>query len=213
MNINNNDVCLLIIDMQNDFLSEDGYFAQKKNWPVSQFKDLIDRISNLKKMANQKGWKTIYTQTGYSPDGCDSYTRVHNLIPDIFMETKETGIEDKRDNHSVLIKGSWGSDIIDDLKPNKNDYVISKRRFNAFYQTDLEHMLRSWGIKTIVVTGIVTEVCVESTVREAFIRDFDVVVVEDGVSSWNQQRHDASIENMKFAFSKITNTHSLLKDE
>jgi ureidoacrylate peracid hydrolase len=210
MNIKNNETCLLIIDMQNDFLSEEGYFAQKKNWPVSQFKDLIGRIAKLKEAADQKGWRTIYTQTGYAPDGCDSYTRVHNLIPDIFMEGQTPEEEQKRDHHSVLIKGTWGADIIDELKPGEKDYVISKRRFSAFYQTDLEHMLRSWGIKNVVVTGIVTEVCVESTVREAFIRDFDVIVVEDGVSSWNKKRHDASIENMKFAYAKISDTKKMM---
>ena len=100
--------------------------------------------------------------------------------------------------------------IIPAPRPEGEDYVVHKRRFNAFYQTELEHMLRCWGIKTLIVTGVITEVCVESTVREAFIRDFDVLVDRDGVGSWDPKRHEASLVNMGFSYAKVAGQEELL---
>lgn len=202
-----NSVALIIIDMQNDFLDEKGYFAVKQNWPVSHFNEVKKNIKELKEAVVKSGCKVIYTATGYSPDGSDAYTRRHNILPSIFIEKDGK----PREDDSAVIKGTWGADIISELAPSKNDYVVHKRRFNAFYQTELEHMLRCWDIKTVIVTGVITEVCVESTVREAFIRDFDVLVASDGVGSWSRERHEASLRNIDFAYGRVFTTKQLIE--
>lgn len=198
--------CLLIIDMQNDFLSPEGYFAKNQHWPVEAFRKTSDAIVQLRQAVKEAGGRVIYTATGYSPDGSDAYTRRHTILPSIFIEPDGQ----PRCHDSAVIKGSWGAEIIPALRPQGEDYVVHKRRFNAFYQTELEHMLRCWGIKTLIVTGVITEVCVESTVREAFIRDFDVLVDRDGVGSWDRDRHEASLVNMDFSYARVAEQTELL---
>lgn len=200
-------VSLLLIDMQNEFLSEKGYFAQKQGWPVSAFRQKIDHCVMLRKAARESGCKVIYTATGYAPDGSDAYVSRHRILPTIFLEPD--GRPRKPD--AAVLKGSWGAQIIDELAPGQDEYVVHKQRFNAFYQTELELMLRCWHIDTLVVCGIITEVCVESTIREAFVRDFDVLEVSDAVGSWSQARHEASLRAVDFSYGRVTDTAAVLE--
>lgn len=199
--------CLLIIDMQNDFLSPEGYFAVNQHWPVERFRKMMEDVARLRREVKQAGGRVIYTATGYSPDGSDAYTNRHRILPSIFIEPDGR----PRQHSAAVTKGSWGAEIIPALAPEGDDYVVHKRRFNAFYQTELEHMLRCWNIKTLIVTGVITEVCVESTVREAFIRDFDVLVVREGVGSWSKERHEASLVNMDFSYARVVGGEELLE--
>lgn len=206
LNLDFSTTALLIIDMQNDFLDSEGYFGATQKWPVESFKDVTQTIVRLKKTIDRTSIKSIYTATGYSPDGSDAYTARHSLLPRMFIESDGK----PRKHGAVAIRDTWGSEIIESLKPNSSDYLVRKRRFNAFYQTELEHVLRCWNIKTLLVTGVITEVCVESTVREAFIRDFDVIIVSDGVGSWDQSRHEASLNNMSFAYSIVRKADEII---
>ena len=199
-------VCLVIIDMQHDFVDPEGYFAVNQGWPVEIFKNVTKNIGDLKEAVLGNGGKAIYTATGYSPDGSDAYTKRHRILPSIFIEPDGK----PRKHTSAVIKDTWGAQIINALSPGPDDYVVHKRRFDAFYQTELEHMLRCWDIHTLIVTGVTTEVCVETTVREAFCRDFDVLVVSDGVGTWHKEKHDASLRAMGFSFARIVTTRELL---
>lgn len=199
-------VALVIIDMQNEFLSDQGYFAVKQGWPVHTFQERIDNCVRLRKAAKESGCKVIYTATGYAPDGSDAYVARHRILPTIFLE--KDGNPRKPD--AAVIKGSWGAEIIPELAPDADDYVVHKQRFNAFYQTELELMLRCWDVKTLIVCGMITEVCVESTIREAFVRDFDVLEVSDGVGSWSQERHEASLRAVDFSYGRVVNTQDVL---
>jgi ureidoacrylate peracid hydrolase len=199
--------CLLVIDMQHDFVDPKGYFALKQGWPVGIFAEVAQNIRLLKAAVKTKGGRVIYTATGYSPDGSDAYTNRHSILPAIFIEPNGY----PRPHNSAAIKGTWGADIIDGLLPDGEDYLVHKRRFDAFYQTELEHMLRCWGVTTLIVTGVTTEVCVETTVREAFVRDFDVLVASDGVGTWHKDRHEASLRAMDFSFARVAPTEDLLK--
>ncbi len=200
-------VCLLIIDMQNEFLSPNGYFALKQGWPVESFQGCITQCQKLHRAAQESGCRVIYTATGYSPDGSDSYVACHTILPTIFIEPDGR----PRTTDAAVVKGSWGAQIIPELAPAGEDYVIHKRRFNAFYQTELEHMLRCWKVDTLLVCGMITEVCVESTIREAFVRGFDVLEVRDAVGSWNQQRHEASLQAVDFSFGRVIDTQTALE--
>lgn len=193
-NINFEETCFVIIDMQNDFLHPDGYFAVKQNWPVEQMSGIAAQIAKVKEFVRGKGGKVFYTATGYSPDGCDAYTKRHVIMPTLFIEPDGK----PRQHDAAVIKDTWGSAILDSLKPKENDVVVPKRRFNAFYNTELDMMLKCNNIKTVVFSGVITEVCVESSVREAFARDYDVIVLSDCVGSWSMERHEASLKSMAF---------------
>ena len=113
-------VCLLLIDMQNEFLSEKGYFATRQGWPVSTFQERIRNCVALRNAARESGCKVMYTATGYAPDGSDAYVARHRILPTIFLEPD--GRPRKAD--AAVLKGSWGAQIIDELTPAQDEYVV-----------------------------------------------------------------------------------------
>jgi len=97
--------------------------------------------------------------------------------------------------------GHWkdrgGAEIVDEVKPRKGDKVICKHRNSAFYRTSLERYLRRKNISTLLLTGIATHGCVESTLRDAFFRDFDVVLVDDCCADMSEEGHDSTVRNVR----------------
>lgn len=184
---------LLVIDMQNDFVSADGYHHRKGNSCepmqaiIPNIRFLLDRLP--------KEVKRIYIVTTREPDGSDYHWRLHRILPERVRRSPET----PGDYRSVL-RGTWGAEIVDLLKPKSEDPIFHKRRYSAFYQTDLEMCLRCWGIDTLIFTGVAAEICVETTLRDAFIRDFDVVVVSDAIASWDNEAYQAMLHVVTQSF-------------
>jgi nicotinamidase-related amidase len=102
------------------------------------------------------------------------------------------------------VLGTAGHEFVDELRPRAGEFVVPKWRSSAFWGTNLDLLLRSNGIKTLVVTGCTTEGCVESTARDAMFNDYHVVVVEDCVASDDRAQHDASLFLMKHRFDLTT---------
>ncbi len=173
---------LVIIDMQNDFVSADGHGDRHgKDYQIAQ--PGIDAIQLLYRDLPED-LRRIFIQTIREPDGSDYHWRFHKIMPERIRNNYHKDPGDLN-----CLRGTWGAEIIDPLKPGPNDHIFFKRRYSAFYQSDLEMCLRSWGIDTLIFTGVVAEICVETTVRSAFTRDFDIIVVEDGVVSWNESAY------------------------
>jgi ureidoacrylate peracid hydrolase len=184
---------LIIIDMQNDFISEKGYFHSIGR-SVEPLRKIIPNIRKLVGFAREMGIRRVWTATNYMADGSDDMKKIHKILGATFV-SPNTG---KPREITPLEKGSWGAEIIDELKPPQNEKIIFKRRPNAFFQTDLELTLRSWAIQTLIITGITTEVCVESTARSAFMRDFDIIVVSDATATWDDRLYQGSLNNVRF---------------
>ena len=165
---------LLIIDMQNDFVSPGGYH-HRQGRACEPMQAIIPPIQQLFRELPREV-KIIHVVTNREPDGSDDHWRIHKLLPERIRVSGET----LRAEHNV-VRGTWGAEIVEGLKPRPGDHLIVKRRFSAFYQTDLEMLLRCWGINTLIFTGVLAEICVESTARDAFVRDFDIVIASDGV--------------------------------
>ena len=164
----------VLIDMQNDFLDTGGYFAQR-GLDVSVLARAVAPAAALR-AALPSEVRTVYTVQVYEPDGSDDLQRVHRLKPARLARSPGDG---------PAKRGSWGAEIAPALAPRPQDLVLAKRRFDAFYQTDLELLLRCWGIKTLIFGGVVADVCVETTLRSAYVRDFDVVLASECVAAWN----------------------------
>jgi len=111
----------------------------------------------------------------------------------------------------MCIEGSAESKIHSDLAPLPNEKVIFKHRYSAFYNTDLEIVLRSLKIEDIVVSGIMTNLCCESTARDAYYRDYRVFFLADGTGSINEEMHLASLLNLAFGFAFVTTTNEILQ--
>ena len=181
---------LLVIDMQKDFL-EPGGFGEMLGNDVSLLRRTIEPCQSVLKAARATGLRVIHTREGHRADLTDappSKLQRGNL---------ETGIGDDGPMGRILIRGERGHDIIPELAPNQNEPVIDKPGKGAFYETDLDLILKNGLIRTLIVCGVTTEVCVHTTVREANDRGYECVVLEDCVGSYFPEFQRIGIEMIK----------------
>jgi nicotinamidase-related amidase len=168
---------LLIIDMQRDFL-EPGGFGEMLGNDVSQLRRTIEPNRQLLAAWRAAGLTVMHTREGHRPDLTD-------LPPAKRVRGRSaTCIGDPGPMGRILVRGEAGHDIIPELYPASGEPVIDKPGKGAFYATDLEAMLQHRGVKQLVVTGVTTEVCVNTTVREANDRGYDCLVLDDCVGSY-----------------------------
>jgi nicotinamidase-related amidase len=184
------DAVLLVIDMQRDFLEPGGFGAALGN-DVSLLRRAIEPIQNLVKAWRAAGLAVIHTREGHRPD-----------LSDLPRSKKRRGhhpitIGDAGPMGRLLVRGQPGHEIIPELGPLDNEPVIDKPGKGAFWATDLHAVLQNRGAKQLVVTGVTTEVCVHTTVREANDRGFDCLVPADGVASYFPDFHIAALAMIK----------------
>ncbi len=168
---------LLIIDMQRDFL-EPGGFGEMLGNDVSQLRQAIEPNQKLLAAWRAAGLQVLHTREGHRPDLADlppaKKVRGHGA----------TTIGDTGPMGRILIRGEAGHDIIPELYPLPGEPVIDKPGKGAFFATDLHAILQNLGITQLIVTGVTTEVCVNTTVREANDRGYECLVPEDCVASY-----------------------------
>ena len=181
---------LVIIDMQRDFLEPGGFGAMLGN-DVSLLRGAIAPCKALLETARAKGLLVIHTREGHNPDmtDCPPTKRARGRL--------ETGIGDMGPMGRILVRGQAGHDIIPELQPIPGEPVIDKPGKGAFHATDLEARLRNCGIQTLIVCGVTTEVCVNTTVREANDRGFECVVVADATGSYFPEFQRIGLEMIK----------------
>jgi nicotinamidase-related amidase len=177
---------LVIIDMQRDFL-EPGGFGELLGNDVSLLQPVVAPIQALLARARAAGMLVIHTREGHRPDlsDCPPSKRRRGLLA--------TGIGDPGPNGRILVRGEAGHGIVDALAPAPGEVVLDKPGKGAFHATDLELLLRNAGVTSLLVTGVTTEVCVHTTVREANDRGFECLVVEDGVGSYFPDFHATAL--------------------
>lgn len=181
--------CSLVVDMQKDFCYPTGYLS-KKGADVSMIQSMVPRLKSFIETARNLGILIIFIKN----------TTLKNYLSDspaflLFRTRKGKG--EKPEYPMIVLEGTEGHDVIDELKICKNDVVIQKNRASAFVNTNLDLVLRSNSIKTVIVTGVATEGCVETTLRHASCLDYYVVLVDDCVASPQKEFHFASIKNMR----------------
>jgi nicotinamidase-related amidase len=181
---------LLIIDMQRDFL-EPGGFGESLGNDVSLLKAAVPPLKRVLEAARDAGILVIHTREGHRPDLTDAPpAKVERGSP-----SKRIG--DPGPMGRILIHGEPGHDIIAELYPIDGEPVIDKPGKGAFYQTDLELMLRNCGIENLIVCGVTTEVCVNTTVREANDRGYRCIVLGDCCASYFPEFHEMGLKMIK----------------
>jgi nicotinamidase-related amidase len=181
---------LLIIDMQRDFLEPGGFGAMLGN-DVAQLRRTIEPNRQLLAAWRNAGGLVIHTREGHRPDLAD-------LPPAKKIRGRGTTcIGDPGPMGRILVRGEAGHDIIPELYPAAGEPVIDKPGKGAFFATDLHAILQNRGISQLVVTGVTTEVCVNTTVREANDRGYDCLVVADCCGSYFPEFHDAGLRMIK----------------
>ncbi|MDT2022514.1 isochorismatase family cysteine hydrolase [Methylocella sp. CPCC 101449] len=151
-------VCI-VVDMQNDFVA-DGAKLQSK-----QAHDMVPKLAQTLKAYREKGIRIIYTAHVHRKDGSDM-----GLYDDLYGPIAD---------RSSLVDGSTGAEIYNDLAPAAGEHIIKKHRYSGFFGTDLDIILREWGIETVIVTGTTTENCCHATARDAMFHNYKVVFLSD----------------------------------
>ncbi|WP_315772430.1 MULTISPECIES: isochorismatase family cysteine hydrolase [unclassified Bradyrhizobium] len=184
------ETALLIIDMQRDFM-EPGGFGETLGNDVSQLARAVTPIANVLAAARKMGMLVIHTREGHKPDLSDAPpAKVERGAPSL-------RIGDPGPMGRILIRGEAGHDIIPALYPVDGEVVIDKPGKGAFYATELGEVLKHHGIENLLVCGVTTEVCVNTTVREANDRGYRCVVVSDGCASYFPEFHEMGLRMIK----------------
>ena len=192
---------LLVIDMQNDFVADEGLIAREGR-DVSQAKKMAKHLPTLIKTAREAGVFVVFVR--------NVYTSEQNFyLSDVWLEQAARKRAGGYTRVPVCAAGSWGGDFYGDVRPEPHDPIVTKHRYSAFYNTDLDTILRANGIRTLVLTGVVTNVCVETSAREAFVRDYYVVVVNDGTAAYVQADHDMTLKNIDRFFGETVSIDDL----
>jgi len=196
--INPSHTALLIIDMQRD-LVYDNYLCHKANRDLSATRNIIPNIKILVSRARTVGVAVCHVGFWTLPDnGSDSVA---------WLQQRRCSTYSSED---LCLAGTPGAEFIDELKPEKNEVVIHKHRYSAFKGTNLDMILRARCIKTVITAGVSTNVCVESTLRDAFETGYHVVIPSDATASWNMSLHESTLETVKHRFGYVTCTSEIL---
>jgi len=177
---------LLVVDMQRFFLDEASPTFTCGGLPI------LPNIRRLMDAFRQANRTVIFTQHVHHPDHLDSG------IMGWWWE-------------GMCLEGSPESEIHADIAPLPGEKVISKHRYSAFYNTDLETVLRVQKIEDVVIAGVMTNMCCESTARDAYYRDYRVFLPADGSGSINEEMHLASLLNIAFGFAYVTTSADLAR--
>ncbi|MFH7242978.1 MAG: cysteine hydrolase family protein [Spirulina sp.] len=170
-------IALVIIDMQRDFL-EPGGFGESLGNEVARLQAIVPTVQRLQQAFRDRGWLVIQTVEGHRPDlsDCPPSKRQRGNAP--------LKIGDPGPMGRILVLGEPGNQIIPELAPQPGETVIEKPGKGAFYNTNLEFLLKTHNISHLIVTGVTTEVCVQTTLREANDRGYECLLVEDATESY-----------------------------
>jgi ureidoacrylate peracid hydrolase len=199
---------LLVVDMQNAFVNRGGYF-DLVGLDITPIQRIIEPCRKIINAAHATGIRIIYLQMGCSQDlsdrgSPDAPSSVKSRVLSMMKEHPEW-----KDN--FYIYGTWGAEIIEELKPREGDIVVKKQKHDGFIGTNLDIILRTLGARYLFFVGAATNICVESTLRHAFSLDYFPILVSDAVSQMGSNiTQDATILNVQSTFGWVTHAKDLL---
>jgi ureidoacrylate peracid hydrolase len=196
---------VIVIDVQNDFCSPGGYM-DREGHPLHLVQEMLPNLKALLDGAKEARVPRIFFQANYA-------TQYNWYLSPVWLErARRSNPNGGHVDYAVCEEGAWGFNIVDGLQPTgaKDEIVLKKHRYSAFIGTELDLILRSRGIQTVVVTGVATNVCVESTARDAFMRDYHVVLLSDCSATYSDAEHQATLANIRQYFGEVLTSPDVL---
>jgi ureidoacrylate peracid hydrolase len=192
---------VLVVDMQNDWVAPGGILSKEGREPTAAQK-MAQRLPAFIDAARSAGALVVFVRNVYSTEG-------NAYLSDSWLEQAARKRPGGYTAIPVCAPNSWEADYYGDVCPKDGDLVVTKHRYSAFYNTDLDTILRVHGIRTVVMTGVGTNVCVETTAREAFVRDYYVVIVRDATAAHTKEDHEATLKNIDRFFGEVSSIEDL----
>ena len=178
---------LLVVDMQNGFVSKGGSY-ELLGMNTEEYRKIIPKTKELIDYCRANLIPVFYTEAIREPSGIDLLTRVHRLLP----VTRE-----ERLKVPICVRGTWDAKTIDEIEPADSDHVVIKRRDSAFQDTELRVWLQSEGINTLIICGVDTSICVETSLRDAFNIGYDVILISDATASGISKHYETTLERVR----------------
>jgi nicotinamidase-related amidase len=178
---------IMVIDMLNDFVT--GNLKSERGGHI------VPKLKKLIESARKKGVPVIYSNDAHLPQDAEV---VH-----------------KWGKHAI--KGTKGAEVIPELKPAKKDYIVEKRTYSSFFETGLDSLLRGLhrgeGVRTVILGGLHTNICVRHTAADAFFRGYKIIIAKDGVEAFTQKEHEEGLKYLEYAYNaKIMTVDKIIKE-
>lgn len=187
---------LIVVDMQNDFCHSDGAIA-KQGRGVSLSQQIMPKLLNLLSQARKENLAIIFIR-GINNDWAQSEVKL------------EQRMRANPEKYAVPCQeGTWGAEFYQ-VSPQPSECIITKQRYSAFINTNLDLILRSQGIKTLIMTGVQTNACVESTARDGFMRDYYIVFAKDCTATEHLRDHEATLRNIQNLFGIVVTSEKVI---
>jgi ureidoacrylate peracid hydrolase len=193
---------LLVIDVLNDFCADDGAMA-REGLDVVDAQQLAGRLPALIDAARAAGALVVFVRNVYSTEG-------NTYLSDVWLEQAQRRREGSYVERPVCPPDSWGNDFYGGVGPLPGEPIVTKHRFDAFLNTDLDLVLRSNAVRSVVVTGVATNVCVETSARQAFVREYYVVLPSDGAAAYSAAEHEASLATIDRYFGQVVSCDDVI---
>jgi ureidoacrylate peracid hydrolase len=200
---------VIVVDMQNTFIRKGGYF-DLIGVDLTPTENIIGPCRDVISKARVHGLKIIYLQMAYSADLSDTGPKDSPA----FYKSRTLAFVHQHPElmDKLSVSGYWGAEIIEELKPEPGDIVIKKQKYDGFIGTNLDVILKTFGIRYLIFMGTATNICIESTLRRAFFLDYFPILISDAVSQKGPKKlQEATILNVQSSFGWVTNSQNFIK--
>ena len=192
---------LLLVDVQNDFCAEGGAM-HREGRDLSLVQEMIPRLERFLAAARAANVKCVWIKNVYN-------TGPNWYLSEVWLEQAKRRRKGAYVQYPVCEPNEWNGDFYR-IRPLSEEAVVIKHRYGAFESTDLDLVLRSQGIRTVIMTGVATNVCVETTARQAFLRDYYVVFTRDCTASFTRAEHEAALHNIDQFFGQVVSAEEVM---
>lgn len=192
---------LLLVDVQNDFCAEGGVI-HREGRDLSLVQAMVPRLEKLLKAARAADVRPVWIRNVYN-------TKPNWYLSETWLEQAKRRRKGSYIEVPVCEDKEWNGDFYK-IRPKPDEVIITKHRYGAFEGSDLDLVLRSNGVRTVIMTGVATNVCVETTARQAFLRDYYVVFSSDCTATYSQVQHDATLFNIDQFFGEVATSEQIM---